>query len=421
MRRTRRAILLLGAAGFSACAIAPGRETAADAELRSQLQKLVDGGKIPGAVVLIGRGRHVMHRSVIGFQDVVAKTPIRFDTLFRLYSMSKPITSAAIMALAEQQRLSIDDMLERHLPEFRNLRVYAAGSLADMQTVPAKKSITIADLLTHTSGITYHFTGEGPVQQYYRANGVMRDTPVGRRPTDAPPAPDLDELMRRLGRAPLLHQPGETFAYSYSTTVLGAVIERVTGQRLDAALEALVLKPLRMKNTGFFVDDAALPRFIPNYSATKTGVEVVETPQASDYRQRYRLLDGGGALVGTADDYYRFARLFAEGGEVDGARILSPAAVRDMLSPRVRTDAAGGGFEFGYGLQIGNMATQASGQIPNGSVGWSGSGNTFFWVDPHTKGIVVFMTQVLTPAGFEPLSARLRRVVMGPALRLLQS
>jgi CubicO group peptidase (beta-lactamase class C family) len=416
----RAALALFGAAVLPIGSARASRADESRAALRRVLRELVAEGLIPGAVLLVGRGARLLHHDVTGWQDVAARTPMRRETIFRYYSMSKPIASVAVMALVEQGRLRLDDPVERTLPELANLRVYASGGLSDMQTVPAERSITIADLLTHRSGITYHFMGEGPVQQYYRTHGVMRDTPVGRRPTDAAPAPDLAELVRRLGTAPLLHQPGTHFAYSYSTTVLGAVIERVTGERLDVALRRLIFAPLGMRDAGFFVTDAALNRFVTNYVATPKGLQAIEMPAQSDYRNASRLLDAGGAIAGTADDYYRFARMIAGGGGIDGRRVLSRGALEDALAPKLTVEGMGPRpFQFGYGFQRGDAASEAAGQLPNGAVGWSGSGNTYFWVAPETSGIVVFMTQVLTPPGFEALSTRLREAVTGPALKII--
>ena len=401
----RAAIGLLGVAALPGeWARAAGAEDPR-AALRRVIRELVGEGLIPGAVLLVGRGSRLLHHDVAGWQDVAARTAMRRDSIFRLYSMSKPIASVAIMALVEQGKLRLDDPVARTLPELADLRVYAGGELADMRTVPAERSITIADLLTHRSGITYHFMGEGPVQQYYRAHGVMRDTPVGRRPTDAPPAPDLAELVRRLGKAPLLHQPGTQFAYSYSTTVLGAVIERVTGERLDVALERLMFAPLGMRDAGFFITDATVGRFVTNYLATQNGLQAIETPAQSDYRNADRLLDAGGAIAATADDYFRFARMIAGGGAIGRRRVLGRGLLEKTLATRITVEGMGPRpFQFGYGFQRGDAASEAAGQLPDGAVGWSGSGNTYFWVAPETGGIVVFMTQVLTPPGFEALS-----------------
>ena len=271
-------------------------------DLDRSLKALVDEGAVPGAVALLARHGTVVEKSVEGWRDVAAAKPMTEETIFRLYSMSKPITSVAILMLAEEGQLSLDDPVSKFLPELGHLRVYRSGDVDHMVTEPARHDPTIAELLTHTSGITYHFTGTTPVHAWYRKHGVLRDTPVGRTPEDGPPARSLDELVRRIGKAPLLHQPGEQFAYSYSTTVLGAVIERVSGQSLDAFLQKRIFGPLGMTDTGFFVSDADLDRFVTNYMMTPEGLREIESPETSDYRDHSRLLDGGGAIAGTARD-----------------------------------------------------------------------------------------------------------------------
>ena len=378
---------------------APIAQQAASANLQEDLQSLVDRQRIPGAVAIVARDGERLAQARAGWQDVEKREPLTEDALFRLYSMSKPITSVAILMLADQGKLRLDDPVSRYLPELEGLQVYASGGLDDMQTVPANGPITIAQLLTHTSGITYHFTGNTPVHQFYRKYGVMRDTPVGRTPLDGPPARSLDELVEKLGDAPLLHQPGETFAYSYSTTVLGAVVERITGQSLDQALENMLFAPLRMTNTGFFVTDNDLDRFTTLYKDTPSGIEPIEQPETSDYRNRSRLLDGGGAIVGTAADYLRFAQMLANGGELDGHRFLKQETVADMFAPHARIEGLGDTkLPFGYGLSIGTDESAKLGYQPAGTVSWSGSGNTYFFIDPQTDLVALLMTHELIGA-----------------------
>ncbi len=408
----RLAAVALACAVAASCAQeSPSPGDAVGDRLRGALQTLVDEGDLPGAVVLIAGDGEIVAQAVAGSRDIAAHKPMTEDTIFRLYSMSKPIASVAVMMLVEEGLLSLDMPVERLLPELSNLRVYEAGGVDDMTTVPAARSITIDDLLTHRSGITYHFTGATPVHQYYRKYGVMRDTPVGRTPEDGPPARSLDELVERLGHAPLLHQPGAEFAYSYSTTVLGAVIERATGMTLDAALEDLIFAPLGMTDTGFFIPDADLDRFVTNYAMSDGALIEIEAPETSDYRDRSRLLDGGGAIAGTARDYMRFAQMLANGGELDGVRLLSPESLDLMVAPHVVVDSVIGKFTFGYGFQIGDAASAESGQLPADAVGWSGSGNTFFWVRPGTGDAVVFMTQVILGPDSAETGRRFRSVV----------
>lgn len=373
--------------------------------LESQLRCLTDEGKIPGAVVLVARNGKLIEQSQVGFQDIATRVPMTRDTLFRLYSMSKPITSVAVMMLMEEGKLALQDPLSRFVPEFKDTSVYVSGDVDHMVTEAVKRPITIADLLTHTSGLTYHFTGDTPVHQYYRKHGVKRDTPVGSLPTDAPAAPTLEELVHRLAHAPLLHQPGQQFDYSYSTTVLGYVVERASGLSLDRFLQGRLFEPLRMRHTGFFVQGSALDHFVTNYLWTGTELHAIETRETTDYRDPHRLLDGGGALAGTADDYLRFGQMLANGGQLDGVRILKPETVALMMQDHLPASAGGRGmlpgarFEFGYGFAIGNASTAREGLFPEGAVGWDGSGNTFFWVDPGRKLVTVFMTQVIAPKG----------------------
>ena len=371
--------------------VAPVRE-----QLRAELANAAARGRIPGAIAIIAKGTERLVDVTVGHSDIAAKKPLGHDAIFRLYSMSKPITSVAILMLAERGKLRLEDPVAHYLPEWRDMRVYVSGELDDMVTEPVRRPVTIADLLTHSGGLTYHFTGDTPVHQYYRKYGVMRDTPVGRMSGDGAPARTLRELVARLSRAPMLHQPGENFAYSYSTTVLGAVIERVSGQRLDRFLKAELFLPLGMTDTGFYVAEADLDRFTPLYRESADGLQVAETPESSDYRDPARLLDGGGAIAGTADDYLRFAQMLANDGTLGGVQILSKASVDAMFTPRIAL--AGFGPEhapFGYGVLLGDAESEARGGLPAGAGGWAGSGNTWFFVDRKRRSVALVMTHFL--------------------------
>jgi CubicO group peptidase (beta-lactamase class C family) len=400
-------ILVLGACTKGAQEL----ESSASDELRQDLQALVDDGAMPGAVIMVAKGDQLLAKAVVGYRDIAESKPMTEDTIFRLYSMSKPITSVAIMMLVEEGTLSLDQPVDEILPEFQDMRVYESGTLDDMVTVPAERSITIRDLLLHKAGITYHFTGTTPVHQYYRKYGVMRNTPVGRTPDDGEPAHSLGELVARLGKAPMLHQPGSEFAYSYSTTVLGAVIERVSSRTLDVFLRERIFEPLDMNDTGFFIEDDDLSRFVTNYMMTEDGLLEIESPEDSDYRDHSRLLDGGGAIAGTARDYLRFAMMLANGGELEGHRLLSAASVNQMFKPHAVIKGLGPEVRFGFGVSLGDESTEETGMMPSHAIGWAGSGNTFFWLWPGTGKVVVFMTQVITPPQFYATAQQFRAIV----------
>ena len=394
-------------------------DQAAAEQLRAELSGMVERGEIPGAIVRIEQDGETLADIRVGYQDVAAKTPLADDAIFRLYSMSKPVTSVAIMMLAERGLLSLDNPASRFLPEFADPRVYESGGVDDMVTVPMTRAPTIADLLSHSSGITYHFAGVTPVHQYYRRHGVMRDTPVGRMPQDGPPARTLDELVARVGKAPLLHQPGERFAYSYSTTMLGAIVERATKQRLDSALQALIFDPLQMTDTGFFVEDADLSRLVTNYVALPGGLTPIETAEGSEYRDHTRLLDGGGALAGTAADYLNFCRMLVGGGAFQGRRLLAEDSVRAMMVPRVVADMPPMSISFGYGFALGDATSEAAGLQPAGTASWGGSASTYFFVDPKAKATALLMTHVLAMPPVET-GVVLRKLVNGAVLGLIE-
>lgn len=397
-------------------------EPAAVKDLRATLQGMIDKGMLPNAQVAIEQGGKTLASFRLGYADVGSKAPLRDDSIFRLYSMSKPITSVAIMMLVEGGKLSLDDPASRFLPEFTDMRVWSGGTtLEDMQTVPAARSITIRDLMTHSSGLSYPFMGNTPVQQHYRRFGVMRDTAVGKQAGDAKAASGLDQLVERLGKAPLLHQPGERFSYSYSTTMLGAIVERASGQSLDAFLKQRIFDPLDMRDTGFVVSDAQLPRLVTNYAATKDGMAVAETAQASEYRDPQRLRDGGGALAGTMRDYLHFAEMIANDGTWHGQHLLKAETVQAMTTPQLRT--GGTGLEdtaFGLGFAVGDAASEAIGGLPVGAASWAGSGNTYFFADPAYHAVAVIMTNELTPPGFTDRTDDLRHALNVAAVKLMK-
>lgn len=412
------ALVALSLTAVVGAAQAPGHGPSTGSALALELQELVAQERLPGAIAIIEVDGVRIDAARVGWQDLQRAVKLSGDAIFRLYSMTKPITSVAIMMLAERGDLSLEDSVATYLPELAGMRVYVSGDLDSMVTEPLRRPITLRDLLLHDSGIVYPFTGTSTVHRYYRQYGVMRDTPVGRRPGDGEPAHSLDELVRRIGEAPLLHQPGSGFHYSYSTTVLGAVIERVTGERLSTALRRMLFDPLGMDDTAFVLSDEQLPRFTTLYEAVPEGLQPIELPETSDYRDDTRLLDGGGGLVSTADDYLRFARMLARGGELAGRRYLSESTVEEMFKAHIRVQGRGSrSTAIGYGFARGDDASEEAGRQPAGTVGWSGSGNTFFFLDPVTGLLGLFMTHELTPREHAARSAAFRQIMTRAAIR----
>ena len=399
--KLHRYCLLLGCVVYFnvACTAQTTAEQKRLEQLPQKFTQLVETGVMPGAITTVIENGKIIHHSIVGYQDIQSKTPMAEDTIFRWYSMSKPITSVAIMMLVESGKMQLSDPIERFIPEFKNAQVYVSGDLDNMVTEPAKRSITIEDLLAHKSGITYHFTGTTPVHQYYRKYGVKRDTPVGALPTDGAPAKDLAQLVSRLASASLLYQPGEHFAYSYSTTVLGRIIEIVSQQPLDEFLQQKLFDPLQMKDAGFFVQGKKLDRFVTNYVLNDKGLQVIETKENTDYSSTARLLDGGGALAGTSDDYLKFVEMLTNGGQLNGVKIISEQSIKQLFTPRIKMEGLGLDYDmhFALGFAKGDEETEQHDFMPVGTFGWAGSGNTIFWINPTKKQAVLFMTQVITP------------------------
>lgn len=404
-----------------ALAAPPSKPVAAALALTAELDAMIAAGELPQALVLIEQNDKPLVEIQTGYCDIASKTPISRDAIFRLYSMSKPITTVAVLQLAEQGKLSLDDPVATYLPELADLRAWDGSSTQPPETVPARRPVSILDLLTHTSGITYEFMGDTPVHRYYRANGVGRETQAASGRPQAEPAQSLSELVERLGHAPLLHQPGEHFSYGFSTTVLGAVIEKVSGASLDSYLKTHIFTPLEMHDTSFVVGPDQASRLVTGYIASDAGLLAIDRPETSEYRNPQRLRDGGGALAGTLEDYRHFAEMLANRGVWHGMRVLSAASVDAMFSPRLRT---GGGANldspFGLGLAIGDAGTEAHGGLPVGAGSWSGSANTYFFADPVHKVVAILMTNELTPGKFEARTWKLRKALNHTVLEVVK-
>jgi CubicO group peptidase (beta-lactamase class C family) len=389
-------------------------------ELRNGIEAMIAAGELPQAEVLIEQRGKPLAQITAGYADVESRRPVGKDAIYRLYSMSKPITSVAILMLWEQGKLALTDPVSKYLPTFANLRVWDGSKRVPATTVPVTRAVTVEDLLLHRSGLTYEFMGDTPVHRWYRDNAVARATAVNTDPRVGT-AGSLDQLVERLAGAPLLHQPGDGFSYGFSTTVLGAIVERASGESLDRYLKAHIFEPLDMKDTTFVVTDEQAKRLVTGYVATADGLKAIDRGPTSEYRDPQRLRDGGGALVGTLADYSHFAAMLAGKGRWHGHRLVKAKTVEAMFIPRLRT---GGGprldAPFGYGLAIGDTGTQDKGGIPVGAGSWSGSANTYFFADPVHNAVAVLMTNEITPGRFETRTWKLRDALDQAAIKLIR-
>ena len=379
------AVLLGACAGISnprpgASGFAPDRIE----RLKSVVRADVEKGRIPGVVLLVARDGQLVLHEAIGVQNPASSAPMRTDSIFRIYSMTKPLVSVATMMLIEEGRLQLSDPVSRYLPELKGLKVGVekkdAAGQASLEIVAAAREMTVYDLLRHTSGLTYGEFGKSMVKDLYAKNGVN-----DRDHSNA-------DLIKKLTTVPLMFQPGETWEYSRSTDVLGHLLERVTGQDLDRVLDERIIKPLGMRDTGFFVGTEHQSRIAePFAKEPETGAAVILLP----VREKPKYLAGGQGLVSTGADYLRFAQMLLNGGELDGVRILSRKTVEFMTSDHL--GGIRGGPAAGYGFGLGFAVRASTGQSPApGSAGeynWGGLGGTYFWIDPKERLVAIWMMQ----------------------------
>ena len=375
-----------------------------------QVKVQIANGRFPGAVVLIARKGKIVYFEAFGQRDPVANTPMSKDAIFRLYSMTKPFTSVAAMMLAEEGKLTLADPVSKYLPPLANLQVAVAGKDADGKTtytlLKAEHPITIQDLLRHTSGFVYGpFTPNERVKAAYSALGVDW--------RDVTPA----EQIERLAQAPLAHQPGTVWEYGLSTDVLGRVVEKVSGMPLGAFLAERTFAPLKIRDTAFIVPTEKVARLAQPFPADKeTGKPItlldVTVPQKNDA--------GGAGSAGTAADYARFLQMMLNGGQLDGARVLSRATVAYMTSDHLDTIkpaillAPGYGFGLGFAVRKGNGVASVPGST--GEYNWGGAAGTGFWVDPKEQLVVVIMTQTVPGIAAQRIDRALWRQAVYQAL-----
>jgi CubicO group peptidase (beta-lactamase class C family) len=358
------------------------------------MQGYVDAGELSGVVTLIFRKGRVAHFETFGLADLESKRPMTRDAIFRIFSMSKPITSVAAMMLFEEGRFRLDDPVSRFIPALGETKVFAGETATGIDTVTQERPITVRHLLMHTSGITYG-SEDHPVERLYEGARLYESR-------------DLAEVVGKIAKLPLMHQPGAAWNYGMSTDVLGYLVEVVSGMPFGEFLESRIFAPLGMHDTGFEVPGEKRGRFVAAYSMGQDERLV----RASDpyMNERYlegRLHLGGEGLVSTTADYLRFARMVLQGGEVDGVRLLGRKTVALMCANHLRNEeittswAKGPGFAFGLGFGVVEDFALSGDLRSAGSVSWDGYGGTSFWVDPEEDLVAIMLNQTY-PLGSHP-------------------
>jgi CubicO group peptidase (beta-lactamase class C family) len=388
-------------------------------------RRYIDAGRFPGTQLLVYRRGKVVHSAVQGFADVERKTPVKDDTIYRIYSMTKPITSVAFMMLVEEGRVALDEPVHKYIPEWKNLGVFQAGAAPAFLTKAPSRPMLIVDLLRHTSGLTYGFQQRSNVDAAYRE---MKISEIERGRT-------LQLMIEDLAKIPLEFSPGEAWNYSVSADVLGYLVGKISGKPFEQFLKERIFEPLGMTDTDFFVPADKAHRFAACYSADPKGgmtfhaterkgdLTLQDDPTNSPFLSPPTFISGGGGLCSTVADYLTFCRALINGGELGGVRLIGPKTLALMTSnhlpggcdlPAVSrslfSEAAYHGIGFGLGFSV--TMNPAQTLIPGsaGEYSWGGAATTSFWIDPAEELIAIFMTQVL-PSNAYPIRRELRTMI----------
>lgn len=388
-------------------------------------QRYIDAGRFPGTQLLVYRRGKIVHSTVQGFADLERKVPVKDDTIFRIYSMTKPITSVAFMMLVEEGKVALDEPIHKYIPEWKNLGVFQAGTYPAFLTKPPARPMQIVDLLRHTSGLTYGFQQRSNVDAGYRERKIGEVEKAG----------TLRSMIDDLAKIPLEFSPGEAWNYSVSTDVIGYLVGLISGMPFEQFLKQRIFNPLGMNDTDFFVPADKAHRFAACYSADPKGgfnplaadrkgdLTLQDDPTTSSFLSPPSLVSGGGGLCSTSADYLTFCRALLNRGEVGGVRLIAPKTLalmttnhlpggRDLteLSRSLFSEAtlAGVGFGLGFAVTMNPAKTLLPGSP--GEYYWGGAATTSFWIDPAEELITIFMTQVL-PSSAYPLRRELRTMV----------
>jgi len=368
--------------------------------IKPVMQRYIDEDKLPGMITMVARHGKVVHFEKYGWMDV--DKPMQLNTIFRIASMTKPVTSVAVMMLYEEGYFQLDDPISDYIPEFKNLKVFSSIDKNGIHIVDPIRSMTIRDLLTHTSGLS-GVGADTPVDSIYGTANLSEGT--------------LKDMIQKLSEIPLLYQPGTRWNYSRSTDVLGYLIEVISGKPLDVFLKERIFIPLKMEDTDFYVPKEKVQRVAAVYApGDSMGIKVIIKPDTSNISIPVKFLSGNGGLVSTATDYMIFSQMLLNKGEYKGVRLLGSKTVDYMTSNHLSTEImpdddffgpllSGMGFGFGFAVLQDNIQAKIIGS--NGSYWWSGSGNTYFYIDPKEELLLILMSQFV-PNYYYPVFKQLR-------------
>lgn len=390
-----------------------GFDAARLARIDTHFQRYVDDGRLPGYFVAVARGGQIAHLSTYGQRDKESGAPVELDTLWRIYSMTKPITSVAAMMLYEEGAFELKDPVSKFIPSFADTKVYRSGSAVNPVLEPQAEPMRIWHLLTHTSGLTYGFHHATPVDAMYRAGGFEWGTPPGL---------DNEAICDVFAGFPLLFQPGSEWNYGVSTDVLGRVVEVVSGQTLDVFLQERIFDPLGMTDAAFVAKD--LDRLAALYIPMPGTLQATRMDAMGDAaKAKPDFLSGGGGLVASASDYHHFSQMLLNGGELDGVRLLGTRTVEYMAQNHLPdgqdleqfgrplfAETSFTGVGFGLGFSVVQSAVDNKVLSSDGEFAWGGAASTAFWVDPEEQITALFMTQLL-PSSTHPIRPQLKQLV----------
>jgi CubicO group peptidase (beta-lactamase class C family) len=367
-----------------------GMSTERLTRLSAGMKSLVDQGRLAGVVTMVARRGMVIEFEAIGKRDIAANLPMQKDSIFRIYSMTKPITGVAMMMLFEEGKWQLNDPVAKYIPEFADLKVYGTDANGNVVLKDQVHPVTMRELMSHTGGFTYGYFSNTPVDKLQREAEVLNINNT------------LEEMIKRVAKLPLNAQPGSEWHYSISVDIQGYIVQKLSGMPFEEFLEKRIFKPLNMVDTGFYVPAEKLKRLAEYYSYGKDGrLEVVRGGLNHDYSAKPALPSGGGGLVSTATDYMRFCQMLLNGGKLDGVRLISPRSVElmrtNILPPAMQTPGPGAGFGLDFGVYIDAVA--AGGYYGKGTYYWGGAAGTWFWIDPTDELIVIGMIQQAAGTG----------------------